>query len=341
MDNDHRSVAVGQDELDALNFFLPEHDATPITTGRLPPARIGSAADVSEANNHRGSIPDVGQRNRAAAVVNPTHRSAVTAGKQRRQAFRFRKPGVFTNDVLTTIAIQAVLVCRWLLSSWHGARLRDGQGIARTRTSRRGVNIALGAVRSQVCTYIVHRVAETRARLGGFAAGSKPGWLHAYLPRRRPLWSAAFVSGGVLIGALFVQSFGVRSPQSPSTPERPSTPRSDASAISKAAVVTTLVHKPLEADATSPAPTLPTTGPSGLKGARIYRGGLNIDSQPAGATVFVNNERLGQTPIVLRSLSVGSRAVRLELNGYAPWSRSVRVVVDQSTAVSARLEPKR
>ncbi len=68
-----------------------------------------------------------------------------------------------------------------------------------------------------------------------------------------------------------------------------------------------------------------------------YRGTLQVNSQPLGASVFVNNKYAGQTPLVLRSMPVGSRAVRLDLAGYQPWSRSVRVSANESTTVRAEL----
>jgi hypothetical protein len=68
-----------------------------------------------------------------------------------------------------------------------------------------------------------------------------------------------------------------------------------------------------------------------------YRGTLIVTSKPRGASVFVNGKLRGQTPLVLRGQSAGSRAVRLDLDGYAPWSRGVQVVADQSTTIDARL----
>jgi hypothetical protein len=44
---------------------------------------------------------------------------------------------------------------------------------------------------------------------------------------------------------------------------------------------------------------------------------------------------------VLKALPVGSRAVRVTLNGYAPWSRGVTVVANRSTTVSAQLDRDR
>ena len=68
-----------------------------------------------------------------------------------------------------------------------------------------------------------------------------------------------------------------------------------------------------------------------------YRGTLIVTSKPRGASVFVNGKLRGQTPLVLRGQSAGSRAVRLDLDGYSRWSRGVQVVADQSTTIDARL----
>jgi hypothetical protein len=53
--------------------------------------------------------------------------------------------------------------------------------------------------------------------------------------------------------------------------------------------------------------------------------------------VFINNDYAGQTPLVVRAMDIGSRAVRLRLEGYEPWSRGVRVVANESTTVTADL----
>ena len=71
--------------------------------------------------------------------------------------------------------------------------------------------------------------------------------------------------------------------------------------------------------------------------APMHRGTLIVTSTPGGASVYVNNQLAGQTPLVMRGLAAGSRAVRLDLDGYARWSRGIQVVADQSTTISARL----
>jgi PEGA domain-containing protein len=71
----------------------------------------------------------------------------------------------------------------------------------------------------------------------------------------------------------------------------------------------------------------------------LFRGSLGLDSRPQGARVFVNGLDVGRTPIDLKNLAVGSRAVRLELAGYQTWSSSIRVVTDQRSHVTADLLP--
>jgi PEGA domain-containing protein len=68
-----------------------------------------------------------------------------------------------------------------------------------------------------------------------------------------------------------------------------------------------------------------------------YRGSLAFQSAPQGAQVFVNGAFVGSTPLILENLPVGSRAVRIEADGYQRWSTSTRVVANQQTRVSATL----
>jgi hypothetical protein len=55
--------------------------------------------------------------------------------------------------------------------------------------------------------------------------------------------------------------------------------------------------------------------------------------------VLINGRAMGQTPIVLEDLPVGSRAVVLRRDGYSPWSTSVRVVANQRVPIRAALKP--
>ena len=69
----------------------------------------------------------------------------------------------------------------------------------------------------------------------------------------------------------------------------------------------------------------------------MHRGTLIITSTPRSASVYVNNQLAGQTPLVLPDLAAGSRVVRLDLDGYARWSRGIQVVANESTTISAQL----
>ena len=68
-----------------------------------------------------------------------------------------------------------------------------------------------------------------------------------------------------------------------------------------------------------------------------YRGSLAFRSSPEGARVFVNGTFVGSTPLTLENLPVGSRAVRIEADGYQRWSSSTQVVANQQRRVSATL----
>ena len=70
-----------------------------------------------------------------------------------------------------------------------------------------------------------------------------------------------------------------------------------------------------------------------------YRGSLAFRSAPQGARVFVNGALVGSTPLILENLPVGSRAVRIEADGYQTWSTSTQIVANRETRVSATLAP--
>ena len=76
-------------------------------------------------------------------------------------------------------------------------------------------------------------------------------------------------------------------------------------------------------------------------GPQSFVGSISINSRPEGAVVFLNGQRVGTTPLLVPDLPVGSRAVRLTMSGYNPWSQAVQVVADRRTTVSATLEELR
>jgi hypothetical protein len=72
----------------------------------------------------------------------------------------------------------------------------------------------------------------------------------------------------------------------------------------------------------------------------VYKGTLVVSSSPGGARVSINGVPAGATPLVLRDLPAGSKVVRVELDGFEPWSAAVRVVADEQTFTTAKLLPR-
>ncbi len=69
-----------------------------------------------------------------------------------------------------------------------------------------------------------------------------------------------------------------------------------------------------------------------------FVGTLTVESEPAGASVFINQSRVGQTPLTLPDLRAGSRVVWVESDGYQRWSASVLVPADKTTKIGVRLQ---
>jgi hypothetical protein len=68
-------------------------------------------------------------------------------------------------------------------------------------------------------------------------------------------------------------------------------------------------------------------------------GVLTVASQPQGAKVFVDNELRGTTPLTTELLQ-GGEAVKIQLDGYKPWQRILRVDAGSKLAVDdIQLEP--
>jgi hypothetical protein len=72
-----------------------------------------------------------------------------------------------------------------------------------------------------------------------------------------------------------------------------------------------------------------------------FRGAISVESQPAGAQVFVDGRPLGVTPLVGWELPAGSHVVRIDLDGYERWSTAVQVVTEKTVNVVMNLQPTR
>jgi hypothetical protein len=67
-------------------------------------------------------------------------------------------------------------------------------------------------------------------------------------------------------------------------------------------------------------------------------GGLNVQSRPAGARVYVDDRLAGSTPISIPRLPAGPATVRIEMDGYRLWTTKVLVKPGEQIRVAASLE---
>ncbi len=92
------------------------------------------------------------------------------------------------------------------------------------------------------------------------------------------------------------------------------------------------------AAASTPAPGNTSGVPADARGATV--GSLMVDSRPAGARVFVDGKMVGTTPMLLDAVAAGDHTVRLELDGFSPWTAASRVAGGERTRVSGSLEQR-
>ena len=80
---------------------------------------------------------------------------------------------------------------------------------------------------------------------------------------------------------------------------------------------------------TTMAASVPTPEPTL---APVILGALHVESQPPGATVTVDNQPRGVTPLDVPDLALGPHAVKVELKGYTPAAQSVELAADAPRA---------
>lgn len=67
-------------------------------------------------------------------------------------------------------------------------------------------------------------------------------------------------------------------------------------------------------------------------------GTLVVESRPVGATVYVDGQAIGVTPLSVSDLAPGTRRIRLQLAGFNPWVTTAQVQAGTRTRVAASLE---
>ena len=168
-------------------------------------------------------------------------------------------------------------------------------------------------------------------------------------PRRRSGWAAGplLFASGVATGAICAFVLYVEWPahaRAAAVSVQPSSPPQQRRVFAAGApspaplpVATTGTTTTALAPTTAVAPTIARP----LAKKTVHQGTLLVNSQPRGASIFLNGKYVGQTPMLMRALPAGSRAVGLRLDGYAPWSRGVSVVANEFTTVAAKLNPNK
>ena len=68
------------------------------------------------------------------------------------------------------------------------------------------------------------------------------------------------------------------------------------------------------------------------------RGSLLVESRPAGARVLVGGRLVGTTPLAVPDLPAGPADVRIEMEGFRPWTSTVQIAAGDRSRVRASLE---
>lgn len=66
-------------------------------------------------------------------------------------------------------------------------------------------------------------------------------------------------------------------------------------------------------------------------------GTIDLSSTPSGASVYVDSTYKGVSPCIIPGVAVGTHTVKLTLDGYSTWSKSVKVTYGSNTTIVADL----
>jgi hypothetical protein len=90
--------------------------------------------------------------------------------------------------------------------------------------------------------------------------------------------------------------------------------------------------------ARSPAPALSEVQESSPPTKRLLAATLTIDSHPAGASVFVDGQPIGTTPMQLGDVSPGTHVIKLRLAEHLEWESTMQVAPGKRNRVTGTLE---
>jgi hypothetical protein len=94
---------------------------------------------------------------------------------------------------------------------------------------------------------------------------------------------------------------------------------------------------------TTVATGVPANTPAALSvptNPRVAIGALHVSSTPAGADIWLDGSKMSmQAPRTISNIAQGPHNITLKIPGYQDYSKTIRVVVDETTSVSAKLIP--
>jgi hypothetical protein len=76
-------------------------------------------------------------------------------------------------------------------------------------------------------------------------------------------------------------------------------------------------------------------------GPQTFTGSIYVDSRPRGAAVSINGKPVGETPLRIPEMPIGTHVVRLELPNHRIWSSTARVAAGEEARVTGSLDPIR
>jgi len=67
-------------------------------------------------------------------------------------------------------------------------------------------------------------------------------------------------------------------------------------------------------------------------------GSIRIESEPSGATIFINGQNMGKTPYNMASIAHGSYKIELQAENFKPFTKALQVQSGQLTELKASME---
>ena len=84
-------------------------------------------------------------------------------------------------------------------------------------------------------------------------------------------------------------------------------------------------------------PVVPVTTTAAPAAPQV--GAVSISSTPSGASVTIDGTIMGATPFTLRTLTVGSHTLVMQMSGYLDYTDTIMIQADQLNQLSYTLTP--